>query len=125
MYLVFFAGLVLLDQLTKIYADWRWLNTNNNELYILASLSVLVYLIYVRRTRRDNILNTKYYILTTIMAGGASNLLDRLAFGGVRDVFMLGEVYFNVADIYVAGGGIAFLTASLFHNYIDKRHVYS
>lgn len=68
------------------------------SILLIAALAAILSGIYVRLP------TTSYYLLATIGAAGASNLLDRLVFGGVRDVFVLGEVYFNVADIMIVGG---------------------
>ena len=42
--------------------------------------------------------------LVLIAAGGASNILDRIQLGYVRDPLVLGSLYFNVADICIAIG---------------------
>ena len=44
------------------------------------------------------------YPLVLIVAGGASNILDRVQLGYVRDPLVLGSLYFNVADICIAIG---------------------
>ena len=62
---------------------------------VLVALVLVVY----------NLKPTTYNLpASLILAGGISNLADRLVWGGVRDVFTLGTLYFNVADIYIVGG---------------------
>lgn len=42
--------------------------------------------------------------MVLIIAGGASNILDRIQLGYVRDPLVVGSLYFNVADICIAIG---------------------
>ncbi len=44
------------------------------------------------------------YPLVLIVAGGASNMLDRIQLGYVRDPLVLGSLHFNIADICIAIG---------------------
>ena len=59
--------------------------------------------------------------LTVVFAGAVGNLIDRALFGFVTDMFNLQFMHFavfNVADICVVCGGIAFCVYFLF--YYDK-----
>ena len=42
--------------------------------------------------------------LGLIIGGGISNLADRIALGGVRDVFVIGLLYWNAADALIIIG---------------------
>jgi len=44
-----------------------------------------------------------------MIAGGATNLLDRVIRGGVKDIFLLGSSFFNLADIVILAGGVIIL----------------
>ena len=60
-----------------------------------------------------------------ILAGGVGNLIDRLFRGYVVDMFALDLFQFpvfNVADIFVVCGGIAFCIAFLLPNKSEARH---
>lgn len=50
--------------------------------------------------------------LMLMLAGGASNLFDRLWQGGVTDVFYLAGLTFNLADVYLLAGVAAAWAAS-------------
>ena len=52
--------------------------------------------------------------LVSVMAGGLSNWIDRLAYGHVVDMFatvFMNFAIFNVADIFITLGGITFFVA--------------
>lgn len=58
----------------------------------------------MRRLPRERI------AVLAILSGAASNLFDRLMFGGVVDWFVIGEVFaFNGADALIAAGALALL----------------
>lgn len=42
--------------------------------------------------------------LLLILGGGASNIIDRVQLGYVRDPLHIGTLYFNIADICIAIG---------------------
>lgn len=55
--------------------------------------------------------------LSVVIAGAVGNLIDRVAFGFVTDMFrtlFINFAVFNVADICVVAGGIAFCVYFLF-----------
>lgn len=104
--LVVWLLLVLVDQASKNIASTRipiyfnqgisfgWAVGVAEWLIVLALL--LVFLdAWRRRFSGSDVL---------ILAGGASNLLDRLIKGGVVDWIELGQLKFNVADVMIAGG---------------------
>jgi signal peptidase II len=68
-------------------------------------------------------LSTPYQIcISAIVGGGIGNLIDRIAYGYVVDMFMVDFVefaIFNVADIFITLGGIALIVVLLF---FDKEH---
>ena len=90
--------------------------------WILIVITVLVvaagiYLLFFKR------LSLPYQICAAaIVGGGIGNLIDRLAYGYVVDMFMVDFMefaIFNVADIFITLGGIALIVVMLF---FDKEH---
>ena len=65
--------------------------------------------------------------LSVVLAGAVGNLIDRALFGFVTDMFNLQFMYFavfNVADICVVCGGIAFCVYFLFfYDKLEKKEV--
>ena len=61
--------------------------------------------------QKDNIDNITYIVLTTVLAGGFGNLIDRIFRGHVVDFIDITDVInfpkFNFADIYIVCGWIA------------------
>jgi lipoprotein signal peptidase len=110
--IAWFFSLFFIDQLAKYFAVAPWLNTRLNIFLITLGVGTFFLLVYLGwRSSPYRLLTTHYSLLTLLAAGGASNLLDRLFFGGVRDVFTWGSLYFNLADVYVVGGlGLFVLT---------------
>ena len=63
--------------------------------------------------------------LSVVLAGAVGNLIDRALQGYVVDMFALDLFQFpvfNVADIFVVCGGIAFCIAFLLPNKSEARH---
>lgn len=54
-------------------------------------------------------------LVAMTLAGSASNLLDRIVLGSVRDFISLGAIVFNVADVAVAIGVVGIAAAALLH----------
>ncbi len=90
--------------------------------WILIVITVLVVAagIYVLFFKK---LSLPYQIcVAAIVGGGIGNLIDRLVYGYVVDMFMVDFVefaIFNVADIFITLGGIALIVVILF---FDKEH---
>lgn len=139
--LLWFGSLVLLDQVSKALSDTPWLNSEgallklgqSNTSSILLATATLILLLQVTvrgfwsplfathptSSRRVN------YQLITILAGGISNLIDRLVWGGVRDIFTLGTLFFNMADMYIVIGIIMLILSLVMeqHNKNDQAPV--
>ena len=56
-----------------------------------------------------------------VVAGSASNLVDRVIFGAVRDAIDIGHVVANLADGYLLVGVIAWVLTGI-HSETEKRH---
>lgn len=60
--------------------------------------------------------------VTCVLAGGVSNVIDRLAFGCVVDFIDLAIwPVFNLSDVLIVGGS-AFIAIRIFRNPVHKQH---
>jgi len=97
----------------SILSDHTWLLT-----MVSAVVAVVLIIMLCKNVLRHPIGKT---ILSLIIAGAIGNLIDRAAFGFVTDMFrtlFMDFAVFNVADICVVVGGIAFFIYFLF--FFDK-----
>lgn len=80
--------------------------TSPNTVGIFFSIAwlVLAILLLPRLTSRFGRLG-----MTLMIAGGASNLIDRLGRGGVKDIFVVGGSFFNLADSAILIGAAVVL----------------
>lgn len=87
------------------------------------SLAVLIALAILMATHwRNQSLSPSPYPLVPILLGGASNVFDRFAYGGVIDyVNILGIATINLADILILGGLIILIFNTKEHHYGQKR----
>lgn len=106
MRLKLFIFLVAADQLFKFLALKFFhsvfnrgiafgLGENVPILLIIIAYSILVLWILRNKSGLGEIL---------LLAGGAGNILDRLIFGNIVDWIRLGNLWFNLADVYIAIG---------------------
>lgn len=80
---------------------------------VLTSVLILVCLVFIIREARAG-RRLVPVLLTFVIAGGASNLIDRLTFGYVTDMISCGNfAVFNVADIAVTCGCVLTMLALL------------
>jgi lipoprotein signal peptidase len=67
------------------------------SIVLLASLGFLLFLTSSQMTKTG---------LTLLIAGGTSNLIDRLVQGGVTDIIQIGSLRFNLADMAIVSGAL-------------------
>lgn len=110
--------LVVVDQLLKLTLPLKTLNRGasfmiqaSSSLMLGATIFGLLVVWLWHRQRWHNPLAA--LSASFLLAGGFSNLLDRLFLGGVRDVLAWGSVETNVADILVILG-LILLIGSVF-----------
>jgi lipoprotein signal peptidase len=76
----------------------------------LAAAAGLVYLTLASARNNDTVRTVGFALM---VVGGASNLMDRLTYGGVVDLFyVIGGLTFNLADVYLVAGAILALHIS-------------
>lgn len=88
----------------SIFEGARWF------FIIITSLFVIFILFLVFSGRVQSVVGS--YLLSVVAAGGIGNLIDRIYQGYVVDMFdfrLINFAIFNVADIAVTCGGIAFV----------------
>ena len=89
---------------------------------ISAVVSVVLVVMLVKRVFRTRAANA---LLAVVLAGAVGNLIDRVAFGYVTDMFnfqFMRFAVFNVADVCVVCGGIAFCIYFLFfYDKLEKK----
>ena len=121
--------LILLDQLTKIWAvELQYLENRGSAFgmmqgarvfFIISTivLFLLVCVIYIRIPKEKMYLPLRV-IAVLFLAGAAGNFIDRVRQGFVVDFFYFSLInfpIFNVADIYVTTATIALIVFILFY----------
>ncbi len=100
----------------SIFEEHTWMLT-----LISAAASVLLAVLLVKRVFPQTF---GMITLTVVLAGAVGNLIDRLFLGYVTDMFQtlfINFAIFNVADICIVCGGIAFCVyLLLFHS--EEKH---
>lgn len=93
--------------------------------WVLTLFSVIIVLIMVRALRRRVVTHPLGLIpCVMVIAGGLGNLIDRVFFGYVTDMFstlFMNFAVFNVADICITVGGVWLAVYVLF--FFDKLEV--
>ena len=125
---LFFASVLMIDQGSKVFIrthpTWQegaFFRLTKNEglafsialppaiLWSLVVGAVIALLWYSILCLREHTSGHGMY-LSLIAAGGVSNIVDRLRFGAVTDIFALpGGLFFNIADIAIVFGSMFFL----------------
>lgn len=91
----------------------EWLN-GLVSLIIICLITYIFYLILKKKSERWTII-----LLTIILFGAISNILDRFIYGYVIDYLELKYfTVFNLADIMISGGAISLI----FRNIINKKY---
>lgn len=116
------AGLIVVDQIAKYWAQ-KYLTTIflNNQfafslpvpvpmMYVIYTL-VLAGVIYYLHRNRLQLNSVERFSWSLILAGGLSNIGERLLLGHVRDFIPLLTGVFNFADIYIVFGVVLLFAA--------------
>lgn len=117
-------ALVIIDQSAKAYAKSANIVTTNNQgafslpippiLTIVLSIIILSAAIYLAKMNSNSKLQKSAFVL--LIAGGTSNLLDRLINQHVVDMISIHTANINLADIYIITGAIILV----FHLFIFR-----
>ena len=124
--IVLFIILLILDQITKIvFTDNNieiipnvlkftytentggafGIGSGNIVTFVFTNIIVLGIIIKFMISQKDNLDNITYIVLTTILAGGVGNFIDRIFRGHVVDFIDITGIInfpkFNLADIYI------------------------
>lgn len=104
------GALFAIDQLHKTTSGWvlnprgGWSLPLDNWQAMLLAVAVAAGLL-IGGAALQIFRQWRFVVPTSCLAAGTvSNLLDRLIWGGVRDVWQVGTARFNLADVYVAVG---------------------
>lgn len=121
-------SLILVDQISKIIVKEKFtsaiergiiginlientgmafgFNSGNTKNIILTSLILLIVINFIRN-QKERIDENTAVAIALILAGGISNLIDRITRGGVVDFISLKNfAIFNIADCYIVIGWI-------------------
>jgi len=151
LYLIIAAAVVLLDQLSKhlltrflaggsaplipglvrlVYVEnsgAAFSMLSNQRWTLIAASSVAIVLILLALyAYREQVGRPACLALAFVLGGAVGNLIDRLLFGYVADFFefeFVNFAVFNVADIFITLGGIAFLIFYLLHPGQKKEEI--
>lgn len=119
--------LIIIDQISKIVIQYKYenpvgdivgielvqntgiafgFNSGNTKNIILTSIILMIVINFIR-TQKNKIDNKTAITISMILAGGISNLLDRIIKGGVVDFIKVKYfAIFNIADCYIVVGWI-------------------
>lgn len=129
-YLLIVAACILIDQLTKLWlyggsfsliGDFLWVHSSFNTgaafsmlagkvwFFILVAVIASIIIIYLLYSRKWGLSVGSKVGLAIILGGAIGNLIDRIAFGGVRDFIYFKSIdyaIFNFADSFVTIGAV-------------------
>lgn len=93
------------------------INSGENIRNILLSLVFIIIILKFLKNQKDNIDKKTEIILYMILAGGISNLIDRIIRGAIVDFISIGIFpIFNLADILIVTGWILFIIFLVFYS---------
>ncbi len=78
----------------------------NNALIIALSIPIVLLIgyIFLKELTKENFSRILLLAWSLILAGGISNLLDRIIYRQVIDYFLINMAIINISDIMIAGG---------------------
>ena len=130
------AGLILIDQLVKLAAIMQDRMSENNKIienfggafgiggnntlfFILANFVILGIIIKFILVQKDRVDKKTLISYTFVLAGGFSNLIDRICRGFVIDYIDISRFFkfpiFNIADIYIFVGWVLLFISILIY----------
>lgn len=113
----FIPGVVSLVNVHNDGAAFSFLSGSGARIYFIIATGVFVLLVIIALA--TNFIRGKFsrWCLVLVAAGGLGNMIDRIIYGYVQDMFKV-EIFnfaiFNVADIFITVGAILFALAMIF-----------
>lgn len=85
---------------------------------------VLIFMIKYMIDQKENMTTKNVIFLSLILAGGISNLIDRIFRGAVFDFIQIGNFpVFNFADMSIVIGWILFVINFIFYSYKEVKEI--
>jgi len=111
----FLGNILSLQYVCNTGAAWSFLSDHTWVLTVISVvLSLVILVLLVRGAVRHPL---AVWSLTAVLGGALGNLIDRVLFGAVTDMFrteFMDFPVFNVADIFITLGGVAFVVFLVF-----------
>ena len=141
--IILILALIIIDQISKIYAiqnegnNWLFININLIEnkggafgigynstfSFIVTNIVVIGIIIKFMMMQKEQLNKAQLIFLSSILAGGISNLGDRIFRGYVVDFIKIGEKFpiINLADIYIFCGWVLLALIFAKHSYDEIK----
>ena len=111
--IIIIIAIIVIDQISKIIAQNTYsmgTDSNSGTIYIVTNLIIIVLITRFMLSQNQFIDKILKVFLSFIVAGGISNLIDRIARGYVLEWINISRIewlpMFNIADIFVLAGWI-------------------
>lgn len=112
--IIIIIAIIVIDQISKIIAQDTYTSSgtdSNSEMtYIVTNLIIIILIMRFMLSQNQFIDKTLKVFLSFIIAGGISNLIDRIARGYILEWIDINKIewlpMFNIADIFVFIGWI-------------------
>ncbi len=111
--IIIIIAIIVIDQISKIIVQNTYsmgTDSNSGTIYIVTNLIIIVLITRFMLSQNKFIDKILKVFLSFIVAGGISNLIDRIARGYVLEWINISRIewlpMFNIADIFVLAGWI-------------------
>ena len=111
--IIIIIAIIVIDQISKIIVQNTYsmgTDSNSGMMYIVTNLIIIVLITRFMLSQNQFIDKILKVFLSFIVAGGISNLIDRIARGYVLEWINISRIewlpMFNIADIFVLAGWI-------------------
>ena len=111
--IIIIIAIIVIDQISKIIVQNTYsmgTDSNSGTMYIVTNLIIIVLITRFMLSQNQFIDKILKVFLSFIVAGGISNLIDRIARGYVLEWINISRMewlpMFNIADIFVLAGWI-------------------
>ena len=136
--IIFILLLIFIDQMSKMYMvqdnsekiiskiikfevieSEDKIENNSSITFILTNLIIIGAIIRFIILQSDRLSNVQYIFLSFILAGGISNLIDKIIRGHVIEFIKIGTKLpsLNLADIYILVGWVSIVAIFTKHSY--------